>query len=45
MDARGLHARLELLTEMPEKLDQWAHEKLTDPEVVLVLRWGEPLMA
>ena len=31
MDARGLHARLELPTEMPEKMDQWAHENSPTP--------------
>ena len=38
MDAKGLHARLELPTEMAEKLDQWAHEKLTDPRAAPVLK-------
>ena len=38
MDAWGLHARLELLTELPEKLDQWSHEKFTGPRAMSVLR-------
>ena len=38
MDTKGLHARLELPTVMPEKLGLWGHEKLTDPRATLVLR-------
>jgi hypothetical protein len=38
MDARDPNPRLESPTELPEKLDRWGHEKLTDPWAALVLR-------
>lgn len=37
MDVQGLHERLELPTALPEKLDRWGHEKLTNPRAVPVL--------
>ena len=38
MDAWSHHARLELPAGPLEKLDQWSHEKLTDPQAAPVLK-------
>lgn len=37
MDAKRSHARLELPTAFPAKMDRWAHEKLTDPRAEQLL--------
>jgi hypothetical protein len=38
MDAKGLKARLELPTQLLEKLDRWVHENFSDPRAAPVLR-------